>query len=334
MALTTLIDTKTLADHLADPAFAIVDCRFNLDDERWGERNYLEEHIPRRRRTRTSTVISPGRKRATTAGIRSRVAQGLTDTLSRFGIDSGIQVVAYDQDSGMYASRFWWLLRWMGHEAVAVLDGGFAKWTSEGRPTARGEEVAFTACVPGSAPGRHGRRCERSGRSPASHRLASGRRARARALPRRDRTDRSSSRSHSWRGQSFFQAESSRRAGPSSCRDRSARGCARPQAMSHRITSSVIAGRASPPAMNLLALEHAGLGGAKLYPGRGASGRAIRRDRSKHASRLKLRKVCRHRNRWKTKRASRHGRPRGQEVRERCRQRELPAELLRPRRES
>ena len=64
----------------------------------------------------------------------------MTHTLGGFGIDAGTQVVAYDQDAGMYASRLWWLLRWMGHEAVAVLDGGFAKWTSEGLPTARGEE--------------------------------------------------------------------------------------------------------------------------------------------------------------------------------------------------
>jgi thiosulfate/3-mercaptopyruvate sulfurtransferase len=45
-----------------------------------------------------------------------------------------MQVVAYDQDSGMFASRLWWLLRWMGHDAVALLDGGFASWTAEGRP--------------------------------------------------------------------------------------------------------------------------------------------------------------------------------------------------------
>jgi thiosulfate/3-mercaptopyruvate sulfurtransferase len=52
-----------------------------------------------------------------------------------------MQVIAYDQDSGMYASRLWWMLRYMGHDAVAVLDGGFAKWTSEGRPTRSGTEI-------------------------------------------------------------------------------------------------------------------------------------------------------------------------------------------------
>jgi thiosulfate/3-mercaptopyruvate sulfurtransferase len=62
----------------------------------------------------------------------------LKSTLGRFGIDAGVQVIAYDQDTGMYASRLWWLLRWMGHMAVAVLDGGFSKWTTEQRATQSG----------------------------------------------------------------------------------------------------------------------------------------------------------------------------------------------------
>ena len=57
-------------------------------------------------------------------------------TFSRLGIARDVQVVAYDQDTGMFASRLWWLLRWLGHDAVAVLDGGFAKWIAEGRPAA------------------------------------------------------------------------------------------------------------------------------------------------------------------------------------------------------
>lgn len=139
MAFTTLIDTKTLADHLADPAFAVVDCRFDLDAESWGERNYLAGHISGAAYAHLDRDLS-GTKTGSNGRHPLPSAHGLTHTLSRFGIDSGTQVVAYDQDTGMYASRLWWLLRWMGHEAVAVLDGGFAKWTSEGLPTARGEE--------------------------------------------------------------------------------------------------------------------------------------------------------------------------------------------------
>jgi thiosulfate/3-mercaptopyruvate sulfurtransferase len=68
----------------------------------------------------------------------------LARTLGRLGVTRGVQVVAYDQDSGMYASRLWWLLRWMGHDEVAVLDGGFAKWLAEARATTTGEEPART----------------------------------------------------------------------------------------------------------------------------------------------------------------------------------------------
>src|SRR5205814_2192354 len=62
-------------------------------------------------------------------------------TFGRLGITSGKQVVAYDQDNGMFASRLWWLLRWLGHDAVAVLDGGFAKWIAERHRVASGEEM-------------------------------------------------------------------------------------------------------------------------------------------------------------------------------------------------
>jgi len=65
----------------------------------------------------------------------------MAETLGRLGIDGGTQVVAYDQDSGMFASRLWWLLRWLGHDLAAVLDGGFTKWLSEERPTRSGLET-------------------------------------------------------------------------------------------------------------------------------------------------------------------------------------------------
>ena len=64
----------------------------------------------------------------------------LARTFGRLGIGEGIQVVAYDQDAGMFASRLWWMLRWMGHHAAAVLDGGFAKWRGEGKAIANGVE--------------------------------------------------------------------------------------------------------------------------------------------------------------------------------------------------
>ena len=139
MAFTTLIDARTLADRLADPVFAVVDCRFSLDDESWGEWNYRAGHIPGAAYAHLDRDLS-GTKTGDNGRHPLPSTHQLTATLTRLGIDQGIQVVAYDQDTGMYASRLWWLLRWMGHKAAAVLDGGFAKWTAEKLPTAHGEE--------------------------------------------------------------------------------------------------------------------------------------------------------------------------------------------------
>jgi len=141
LALSTLIDTATLAVHTSDPTWQIVDCRFKLDDEEWGSREYRRAHIPGAVYAHLNVDLS-----GPITGMNGRHPlpdlSALASTLGRLGIAQGVQVVAYDQDAGMYASRLWWLLRWMGHEEVAVLDGGFAKWLAETRPTTAGEERA------------------------------------------------------------------------------------------------------------------------------------------------------------------------------------------------
>jgi len=71
--------------------------------------------------------------------------EALAATFGRLGISRDRQVIAYDQDSGMYASRLWWSLRYLGHDTVAVLDGGWAKWAREGRPVAIGNERRLPA---------------------------------------------------------------------------------------------------------------------------------------------------------------------------------------------
>src|SRR6185436_2768229 len=76
-------------------------------------------------------------------------AHALARTFSRLGIASGVQVVAYDQGNGMFASRLWWMLRWLGHDSAAVLDGGFAKWQREGKPVSPDvPEVQATTFAP------------------------------------------------------------------------------------------------------------------------------------------------------------------------------------------
>ena len=140
MSYTTLITTEVLATQLLDPNVAVVDCRYKLDDEAWGRRQYAARHIP------GAVYASLGHD---LAGPRSGTSgrhplpdpRTFAQTLGRLGIGSGVQVVAYDQDNGMYASRLWWMLRWLGHDAVAVLDGGFAKWTAEVRAMTSGGET-------------------------------------------------------------------------------------------------------------------------------------------------------------------------------------------------
>jgi thiosulfate/3-mercaptopyruvate sulfurtransferase len=138
MAFTTLISTAALALHLEDEAFAIVDCRTKLDDEGWGARAYTSAHIPGAVYADLNRDLSAP-KTGTNGRHPLPDPRTLATRLGKLGIASGVQVVAYDQDNGMFASRFWWTLRWLGHDAVAVLDGGLAKWLAEGRPTASGE---------------------------------------------------------------------------------------------------------------------------------------------------------------------------------------------------
>jgi thiosulfate/3-mercaptopyruvate sulfurtransferase len=143
---TTIVSTDLLAEHLDD--WAIVDCRFDLQNEHWGRDEYRLAHIPGAVYAGLNADLS-----GTPNGSNGRhplpPIEALTATFRRFGIDRSTQVVAYDQDAGPYASRLWWMLRYLGHDAVAVLDGGWAKWRREDRPARSGDEsrppAAFTA---------------------------------------------------------------------------------------------------------------------------------------------------------------------------------------------
>jgi len=146
MSYTTLVSTDLLASNLA--AWAIVDCRFDLQNEAWGREQYRKAHV-------TGAVYASlgedlaGRTTGTNGRHPLPPIDALAAMFGRLGIDSGTQVVVYDQDSGLFASRLWWSLRYLGHDAVALLDGGWAKWVREGRPIAGGEEsrpaAVFTA---------------------------------------------------------------------------------------------------------------------------------------------------------------------------------------------
>jgi thiosulfate/3-mercaptopyruvate sulfurtransferase len=133
MQYTTLISTDALAASLADPSLVIVDCRHNLSDVDAGEAAYRSAHLPGAFFLHLDRDLS-GTKTGHNGRHPLPDRAALIDTLGRVGIGAHTQVVAYDQNAGMWASRLWWLMRWLGHDRVAVLDGGLDKWIAEGRP--------------------------------------------------------------------------------------------------------------------------------------------------------------------------------------------------------
>jgi thiosulfate/3-mercaptopyruvate sulfurtransferase len=146
----TLIDPGILASHLDDPSWVIVDCRFDLTDPSKGEREYEQAHIPGARYAHLDRDLS-GPKTGTNGRHPLPSPAELRETLGALGIANTSQVVAYDGDIGMYASRLWWMLRWMGHDRVAVLDGGLARWEREGHPVRHGRETWAPATFDGVA---------------------------------------------------------------------------------------------------------------------------------------------------------------------------------------
>lgn len=137
---TTLIDVKKLAAHLEDPDWVIVDCRFRLDDTEFGQRAYQAGHIPGAVYAHLDAILS---NPPTTDNGRHPLPPPdiLRERFGRLGIDGSKQVVAYDDKNGMIAARLWWLLRYLGHEAVAVLDGGWAAWLESGQAQRVGLEA-------------------------------------------------------------------------------------------------------------------------------------------------------------------------------------------------
>jgi len=133
MILTALVSTEILARQLADPDWVVLDCRHDLADPARGRAEYEKSHIPGARFLHLDEDLS-GPKTGTNGRHPLPDPDALMEKLGRAGVDSRKQVVAYDAQGGMVAARLWWLLRWLGHLPVAVLDGGWNKWTTEGRP--------------------------------------------------------------------------------------------------------------------------------------------------------------------------------------------------------
>jgi len=133
VSYSTLVSSATLADHLEDPAWRVFDCRHQLADPEAGGRAYVNGHLPGARFLHLDRDLS-GAMNGSNGRHPLPDPQVLAVRLGAAGVSRATQVVAYDDSGGMIAGRLWWLLRWLGHDRVAVLDGGIERWLAEGRP--------------------------------------------------------------------------------------------------------------------------------------------------------------------------------------------------------
>jgi len=129
----TIVSVGWLREHAGDPRLVLLDARFSLDDEEWGQRAYLEGHIPGAVYADTATHLAGEIIPGVTGRRPFPDAEVFAAQLGFWGIDESTQVVTYDADGGrMSAARVWLMLKWMGHDRVAVLDGGWQAWVAAG----------------------------------------------------------------------------------------------------------------------------------------------------------------------------------------------------------
>lgn len=133
-----LIDPQDLSDHLTDANLCIIDCRFDLADPMAGYRNYLDTHIAGAVFADLNDDLAaqptPDSGRHPLPDIDAVAA-----TFGRLGVDRDTRVVVYDAGGGAIAARTWWLLRWLGHNNVRLLNGGLTQWNVLQLPLASGE---------------------------------------------------------------------------------------------------------------------------------------------------------------------------------------------------
>jgi thiosulfate/3-mercaptopyruvate sulfurtransferase len=137
----TLISPSELSGHLGDPDWAIFDMRASTPPDSGGKAKYLAGHIPgavhAHLEQELSGPIIPGR----TGRHPLPDPAEFLKRLSGWGIDDPVQVVVYDEGPGQNAARLWWMLRWLGHNRVAVLEGGWAAWEDFSGPVKTGDET-------------------------------------------------------------------------------------------------------------------------------------------------------------------------------------------------
>lgn len=137
MSYTTLISARQLAQHIGDANWVILDCRHDLLNPDAGRNAFTAGHLPNAQFADLDTDLSdksPGPNGEFRGRHPLPERNAFVETLRRWGVNHSSQVVAYDAHGGMFAARLWWMLRWVGHQAVAVLDGGIPAWQALGLP--------------------------------------------------------------------------------------------------------------------------------------------------------------------------------------------------------
>ncbi|MBL0123073.1 MAG: sulfurtransferase [Betaproteobacteria bacterium] len=127
-----LISTHDLSLHLSDPQWVIFDCRHDLGDAERGERLYRQGHLPGAHFAHLDTDLS-GERNGSNGRHPLPPPAVFAAFLARHGVTNTSAVVAYDDVGGPYASRLWWMARWIGLRHVYLLDGGLPKWIAEAR---------------------------------------------------------------------------------------------------------------------------------------------------------------------------------------------------------
>ena len=130
---TNIVSAKELFQQLTNPEWIIFDCRFNVTQPQWGAEQYRSGHIPGAFYCDLDKDLSSP---PTSDSGRHPLPnpQDLATKLVAWGVSANSQIVVYDEMVGAVAARMWWVLRWLGHTSVAVLDGGLASWDKAGYP--------------------------------------------------------------------------------------------------------------------------------------------------------------------------------------------------------
>lgn len=131
MSFTTLMSASELAEILSSPSLVLLDCRSDLLDPKAGAAAFAQSHIPVAQHADLDTDLSdktPGPHGEFRGRHPLPTKEVFIHTLRKWGVNQDSQVVVYDAHGGMFAARLWWMLRWVGHKNVALLDGGLQAW--------------------------------------------------------------------------------------------------------------------------------------------------------------------------------------------------------------